>query len=168
MTAARYLQPRLVGDIMFGGTSVACSAAEIKLWLAGRKIIPSVEQLAVLQHARSGAEALLAWQFAKKPGTRVVDGAFVNNELTLLLDVPARRYFIDMVAWRDDFRLAIEVDGYAFHHRTPDQVANDDLRQRRIVLYGYTVIRFGAREIFRDAAECWRQVEAIIRKRTNG
>jgi hypothetical protein len=165
-SAVQHIGPLIMAD---GDPEKSLAIADVwrvKLWLAERGIVPSEEQLHVLAPARSGAEALLAWQFASKPTTRIVDGAFVNNGLTLLLNVPAKLYYIDLVAWRGDFRLAIEVDGYAFHHHTPAQVADDDLRQRRLVLFGYTVIRFGAREVFRDPTACWRQVEAIIERRT--
>ncbi|KXP03142.1 type IV toxin-antitoxin system AbiEi family antitoxin domain-containing protein [Tsukamurella pseudospumae] len=46
-------------------------------------------------------------------------------------------------------RLAIEVDGWAFH-RTPDRAMNDARKQNRLVLAGWRVLRFGWHQLDGD------------------
>ena len=87
------------------------------------------------------------------------------GDVLLTLQVRCAGFRIDAVVSDATTQLAVEIDGMAFHHRTKEQVAADYLRQRRIVVKGYTVIRFTAQEVFGDAAECWRQVRAILAAR---
>lgn len=47
-------------------------------------------------------------------------------------------------------RIAIEVDGFAFHDTTPEQHEYERTRQRFIQSQGWVVVRFAAREILRD------------------
>lgn len=55
--------------------------------------------------------------------------------------------------------IAIECDGFDFHHRSREQVTNDKAREREIVAAGYKVIRFSGTEIYRDcvlaASQAW-------------
>lgn len=88
-----------------------------------------------------------------------------SHGISFELQARCAGYWIDALICNGRFSLAVEIDGHAFHHRTQEQVANDYLRQRRIVLVGHTVVRFTAQEVFSDANECWRQVFEILASR---
>jgi len=118
-----------------------------------------------LRNCGSAAEAYLVRPFLLREGARLVGDQVVAGDTRLALQVRVRSFRVDLVAYRGDMALAIEVDGMGFHHRSSDQVARDYLRERRIVFSGYTVIRFTAVEAFRDSAECWRQIDAILTSR---
>lgn len=70
----------------------------------------------------------------------------VNNEIY--------RTDIAMVLHRKDFnnktvetkRLAIECDGHKYHS-TPEQIENDNIRQRKLKASGWDVVRYSGREI---------------------
>jgi very-short-patch-repair endonuclease len=91
------------------------------------------------------------------------DGYAHVDDVTVAVQVPCSCYRIDATAEQDGWRLAIEVDGLAFHHRTQEQVAADYARQRRILCAGYIVARFTAKEAIRKPAECWPDVFDILR-----
>lgn len=115
-----------------------------------------------LQTCGSAAEAYFARPFASRPRVTFDGSKATHGKDTLELQVPVGRYRLDAVVCRSDFRLGVEIDGMQWHHRTAQQVAADYLRQRRIVCSGLTVIRFTAQEAFKDAGECWRQIDAIL------
>ena len=48
-------------------------------------------------------------------------------------------------------RVAIELDGHAWHEKSPDQVQRDKERERFLVSKRWTLIRFSGREIINDA-----------------
>jgi very-short-patch-repair endonuclease len=77
------------------------------------------------------------------------------------------QYHIDAAVVSKNTKLAVEIDGMGFHHRTAEQVAADYIRARRLTLAGYAVIRFTAREAFNEPAECWRQIDAILDARSS-
>ena len=52
-------------------------------------------------------------------------------------------------------KLAIEVYGYAWHH-SPDQLAHDLARQRRLVSAGWTVLAYTWRQLARRPTRCGR------------
>lgn len=131
-------------------------------WAASVRFAYPIEARPFLTACGSAAEAFLVRPFLCRTGV-VYDGAVARcGRDVLRLQEPAGRYRLDAVVRRGSFRLAIEVDGMAFHHRSREQVADDYLRQRRIVCMGYTVIRFTAQEAFADPEECWRQINAIL------
>lgn len=53
---------------------------------------------------------------------------------------------------------AIEIDGFEWHDKTPEQAERDKKRERFIQLQGFTVLRFAAREVLRDADSTAREV----------
>lgn len=55
-------------------------------------------------------------------------------------------------------RYAIEIDGFEWHDRTPEQAEYERKRGRVIQSQGYVVLRFAAREVLRDPNECVREV----------
>lgn len=156
--------PTLVRQVLAPGAGI--SEHELRGWF--RHVGAKVDEVHIplLAKAGSGAEALLAVQFVQKSDTSIdpVRRAWTNGDVSLELQAPARLYRIDLLATRGDYRLAIEVDGAEWHQASELQVQADYLRQRRLVAFGYRVIRFTAREIFRDVKECWRQVEAILER----
>ena len=57
---------------------------------------------------------------------------------------------------------AIEIDGFEWHDKTPEQAERDKKRERFIQSQGYTVLRFAAREVLRDPAATAREVSQRI------
>lgn len=112
----------------------------------------------------SAAEAFFIRPFIAR-GVVFSEDRAVKDRTELAVAVPCRRYFIDAVVTTGTFRLAIEIDGLAYHHRSRQQIAADYLRERRLVLAGYTVIRLTAPEVFASPEECWRQIDAILETR---
>lgn len=114
----------------------------------------------------SAAEAYFVREFAERKDVSFEgEGKARAGSLEIELQVRAANYYIDAVVTDGKTRLAIEIDGMGWHHKTKEQVAQDYLRERRIVLQGYTVIRFTAKEVLSSPAECWRQVYAIMERR---
>lgn len=50
--------------------------------------------------------------------------------------------------------LGVEVDGFQYHDRTPEQALRDRLKDRRLLRRGISVVRFTAHEIMFDAERC--------------
>lgn len=114
----------------------------------------------------SAAEAYFIRPFLTREGVVALgDGRAQYRDTVLNVAVPCRRYVIDAVVEKGAFKLAIEIDGLDYHHRNAQQIAADYVRERRVVLLGYTVIRFTSREVFFTPDECWRQIDAIMEAR---
>lgn len=134
-------------------------------WARGNAYPYQKAWLPFLERCGSAAEVFFLRPFLERAGI-VVDGNKVTlGSITVALQHQVKGYKADVLVTEGSYQLAIEVDGMAFHHRSREQVAADYLRQRRIVARGYTVIRFTAPEVFKDAGECWRQVDAILAAR---
>jgi len=73
-----------------------------------------------------------------------------------------RKFRID-IAFVDE-RIAVEVDGWAFHGKHKSAHARDRQRQNLLVLYGWRVLRFTAGEIFGDMPS----VLAVIQSALDG
>lgn len=121
-----------------------------------------------LRACGSGPEAFFAREVARLPGASFGVGVCRAGALTITAQKRTRGYLLDFAI--EDARapkcpLAIEIDGLAFHRATAEQVQKDYLRERRITFSGYTVVRFTAGEACSRAAECWRQVAAILEAR---
>jgi very-short-patch-repair endonuclease len=73
-------------------------------------------------------------------------------------------YRIDFaVHWSDQKqKLAIEIDGHAFHEKTKAQAARDRARERSIIREGYTIMRFTGSEVFGNPRKCVAEVTEII------
>lgn len=61
--------------------------------------------------------------------------------------------------------LAVEVDGHAFHERTPDQVMERDQRDRALQVAGWKVFHFSYREFTSRPAACIEEVRAFAVRR---
>lgn len=119
-----------------------------------------------LANTGSAAEAFFAREFTLRQGVRYTGTRAYTDDRMLELQVRANGYYIDAVASDATTSLAIEIDGLGFHRRSKETVALDYLRERRLVLKGYTVIRFTAQETLGFSGECWRQIEAIFAARS--
>lgn len=154
----------VVEDVVGGGRP----HFPFRSWAAANRFEYKPESLPFLQHCGSAAEAFFARPFTIRIGAEFPkERVAVVDSHRLQLQVRAGLYYVDAVVSDGKTSLAIEIDGVAFHRWTQEQVAQDYLRQRRLVLLGHTVVRFTAREAFTDPNECWRQVYAILAKRRN-
>jgi len=59
-------------------------------------------------------------------------------------------------------RLAVELDGYEFHHATRQLVDRDNRRTRALAKRGWTVVRYSGSEITKDAGRCALDAAAIV------
>jgi very-short-patch-repair endonuclease len=84
----------------------------------------------------------------------------------LLQQVQVGKHRIDFGLTRIDapVRLAIELDGHAFHGSSPDQFARDKARERALTGLGWTFLRFSGQEVWRDPRKC--AAEAMARAAT--
>lgn len=85
--------------------------------------------------------------------------------------MPQQEEVVDNQTYRIDFaiikegkpaKIAIELDGHAFHERTPVQAANDRQRERALIRQGYTVLRFTGSEVVSNSRKCLSEVVAVI------
>lgn len=89
--------------------------------------------------SRFGAELIVA---TEKYGFRV-DPQFALD-----------RYRYDFAVFAgDELRALVECDGKKFHS-TPEQIANDEAKDRAAMAAGITVFRFTGSDIYRDAQKC--------------
>lgn len=83
------------------------------------------------------------------------------NDVHLFAQARCTGYRVDLLLWSGAFgTLAIECDGFDFHDRTPQQASYDRARDRELVRFGATVIRFTGSEIYRDVEQCAKEVRA--------
>lgn len=59
-------------------------------------------------------------------------------------------------------KLAIEVDGHAFHQATREQVEKDNRRTRALAKRGWIVVRYAGSEVNADAGRCALDAAAIL------
>jgi very-short-patch-repair endonuclease len=78
-----------------------------------------------------------------------------------LADFGPGSFYIDFACTLPGVKLAIEVDGWATHS-SPDAIAKDRKRQRLLERDGWTVIRFGGAEVWRDPMACAEEVIAFV------
>jgi very-short-patch-repair endonuclease len=77
--------------------------------------------------------------------------------------VPFAHYIVDAVAERSFCKLAVEIDGFAHQHATPQLVSTDYFRVRRLMYAGYVAVRLAATEAMANGPACWRSIFAITR-----
>jgi hypothetical protein len=151
------IEPQLAGDVLNGSTTLP-----FRTWAAKVGFRHDSQFTPLFSRCGSAAEVFFLAPFLHRQAAKLENGAAVCGKDVLTIQVPIRGYRADAVLTRSLFKLAIEIDGLAFHHRSAEQIASDYLRQRRIVCAGHTVIRFTAAEVFGNAAECWRQIDIIL------
>lgn len=59
-------------------------------------------------------------------------------------------------------RFVIEVDGFKWHDKTPEQAENDKRRDREMNQAGFIVYRYAAREILRDPIKCVNEIHSLV------
>ena len=77
--------------------------------------------------------------------------------------MPFGHYVVDAVAERSFCKFAVEIDGFAHHHATPQVVSADYFRARRLMYAGYVVTRFTATEAIANGRMCGRSIFETIR-----
>ncbi len=65
----------------------------------------------------------------------------------------------------EDFKLAIECDGYEFHQKTKEQVQHDNEREYDLKMAGYEVLRFSGTQIYNNPLKCAEDTYNYIMKR---
>ena len=70
-------------------------------------------------------------------------------------------YRLDYLIEGERLRIAVELDGYAFHSGRP-AFTYDRLRQNDLAAAGYTVLRFSYDAVRADTARCVRQLQALL------
>ena len=134
-------------------------------WAAANGFPYPPAAVAILSRCESPAEATFVREFVSAPNTAFHGEAAYRDGSELKTQCPLFHHRIDVVLTRGAAKFAIEIDG-AFHHASPERISADYLRERRIVYAGYTVIRFTARDALGRPAECWRQVDRIVARRS--
>lgn len=89
--------------------------------------------------------------------------AFEGELGKLIPQMKVGKYRGDFAVINDNARLFVEVDGYAFHDATRDQLEHDRQRDRFLMARGWRVARFTGREVWKDADRCADDVAAILR-----
>lgn len=81
-----------------------------------------------------------------------------------LKDAKGGDRFVDFVYVRGGIRLVIEIDGYTTHARNISQGDFEDHleRQNELILAGWMILRFSARQVENNAEGCQRQVQQAI------
>lgn len=79
---------------------------------------------------------------------RAVSAHYVSARREYAAAVPERRFRIDIAITAR--RVAIEVDGWAFHGRHKGDFVRDRERQNLLVLQGWRVLRFTAGQVRKD------------------
>jgi very-short-patch-repair endonuclease len=119
----------------------------------------------LLTRCESPAEAVLLRALLRRPDVTVFPLFVKWQGATIRMQHQVWQYRIDFALRAPGIALAIEVDGVTFHSTSQPALAKDYLRQRRITYSGYTFVRFTARDVFRDATQCWRDVAHIMHRR---
>jgi very-short-patch-repair endonuclease len=88
------------------------------------------------------------------PGTRNT----MVGEYTLALQAQLGMHRVDFLV---NNRLVVEVDGHQWHK---DRFYEDRERDQYLIERGYTVIRFPARQVFRDPKSCVVKIERSLRQ----
>ncbi len=89
--------------------------------------------------------------------------AFQGELGKLIPQMKVGKYRGDFAVINDNARLFVEVDGYAFHDSTRDQLEHDRQRDRFLMAQGWRVARFTGREVWKDADRCADDVATILR-----
>lgn len=110
--------------------------------------------------AESPAEAAMALHLlAHKTGATYLVGAPGSGAewvLTMQREVRAagQTYRIDIAMGKGPLRLAVEVDGWAYHHVTDEQQRRDAAKDRALRAAGWEVLRIDAWRIFKAPGDC--------------
>lgn len=97
------------------------------------------------------------------------DRIIADADITVHIQYPVASYRVDfavevsmtlnsktMREW-----IAVECDGYDWHHKTREQVTRDKAREREIVAAGFKILRFSGTEIHRDCTDAAFQIHKL-------
>jgi very-short-patch-repair endonuclease len=134
---------------------VAIEAAVARHSRPGRDGLTTVrDALALLPDSRRPSDGVLELQFARIARTYGIEGYEFQHPIR------GERIRIDFAF--PDVRLAIEVDDYETHG-TPMGFVHDRERQNRLVVLGWTVLRFTWHDLTRRPAVVARQINDVLR-----
>lgn len=74
------------------------------------------------------------------------------------------RFRFDFAVLGRDKKIAVEIDGHAFHERTQEQAFRDKSRDRILQAEGWLVFRFTGSEAHRDPDRCVKEVLSALRR----
>jgi very-short-patch-repair endonuclease len=106
----------------------------------------------------SPAEAEL-WKALELARPGLDPGSYLTRQH--LVDLGPGSFYLDFACTLPGVKLGIEVDGWATHS-SPSDIAADRKRQRLLELDGWTIIRFGGAEVWREPMACAEEVIAFI------
>lgn len=107
-----------------------------------------------------------AFSFQPIPGDAGIVIAEDVHGVVLGMQVPVSNFRLDLALKRhaSTRRVAVEIDGFRFHDGTPEGAERDRARDRVLTGLGWTVVRFAAREVVRDALACAKEAHALALK----
>lgn len=119
-----------------------------------------------LSQCGSAAEAFFVRPLTQRPGVEYRKGCAVYCDTWVQLQRRVASFFVDVAVARRDIKIAVEVDGFAYHGATWQATQSDYRRQRCLVLNGWRVIRFGAKDAMHDPEGCWAEIDTILDRLT--
>jgi very-short-patch-repair endonuclease len=113
---------------------------------------------------RFAVALLFSEQFTFVPAEGVGVVGEDRHGIVLGQQVPVAGYRLDFAMKRGEgeARIAIELDGHAYHDASPDTAERDRVRDRVLTAMGWRVIRFTGREVVRDAMTCARTAHELM------
>lgn len=71
-------------------------------------------------------------------------------------------YRVDFAFVSPQSKVAVELDGHAFHERTKEQAARDKRRDRDLTQRGWSTLRFAGSEVWANPVRCLAEVEQLL------
>jgi len=144
----------------------AAEAFSVALWQ--RMYDSSAEDGHVLEFESPLEVAFWIWWSACAAGNHFYPHSCVVLERQRPVEIDGERFRLDFVVglhapewdraikagWMKWPKIAVEVDGHAFHERTPEQVAVRDRRDRLLQQHGWRVFHFSYSEFTREPERC--------------
>jgi len=100
----------------------------------------------------SPLEEKMHWAFKKRN---------ISAERQFYVNAGGQSYFLDFAVFCREGSLDVECDGERYHV-LPQALARDRKRNNRLTSYGWSVLRFGGREINQELPACLREVAQTI------
>ena len=85
---------------------------------------------------------------------------FAERQWKVMLEKQA--YFLDFAIFCQNGKLAIETDGYTYHHETYEQIDQDKWRQNEIEIDGWRFLRYTTRQIKEDWLPYLTQIQKMV------
>lgn len=155
-------QPAPIGAVLGDMNPLGTREFPFYWWALGAKFDYPDGAKHLFAKTGSAAEAYFFRPFSLMPGVEYLTDRLRFGSMMLVPQHRVAKSRIDFALLDRGRAIAIEVDGRAFHHMTNAQIDADYLRQRRVTAAGFSVIRFTASEVFRNAEGCWEQAKAVL------